>query len=76
MVDEIKEKFTGTWKMDRSEHFDDFLSAMGETYMINLYFAGKKACLLKWRYSCLRASEATSSIRFHNLDFCLLCFVL
>ena len=29
MADEIREKFTGKWKLDRSENFEDFLSAMG-----------------------------------------------
>jgi hypothetical protein len=30
MTDEIKEKFTGKWRLDRSEKFDEFLAAMGE----------------------------------------------
>ena len=48
MVEEIKEKFTGTWKMDRSEHFEEFMSAMGETNRINSYFTLQKgACLLE-----------------------------
>ncbi|KAK7115812.1 fatty acid-binding protein, adipocyte-like isoform X2 [Littorina saxatilis] len=34
MTDEIKEKFTGKWKMDRSENFDGFMNAMGVNFFI------------------------------------------
>lgn len=34
MTDELKDKFTGKWKMDRSENFEDFMSAMGLNFFI------------------------------------------
>lgn len=34
MTEEFKEKFTGKWKLDRSEHFDEFMSALGVNFII------------------------------------------
>lgn len=31
---EIKEKFAGKWKVDRSEHFEDFLREVGVNFII------------------------------------------
>ncbi|WAR01255.1 FABP9-like protein [Mya arenaria] len=31
---DIKEKFAGTWKVDRNEHFEDFLAGVGVNFFI------------------------------------------
>ncbi|ESO97928.1 hypothetical protein LOTGIDRAFT_228443 [Lottia gigantea] len=33
-MDEIKEKFCGKWKLDRSENFDEFLKEMGVNFLV------------------------------------------
>ncbi|KAL8586595.1 hypothetical protein ACOMHN_053948 [Nucella lapillus] len=33
-INEIRDKFAGKWKMDRSENFEDFLAAMGLNFFI------------------------------------------
>ena len=34
---EIKEKFEGYWKVDRSEHFEDFLREVGKFVYTSIY---------------------------------------
>lgn len=34
MVEEIKEKFSGKWKLDHSDNFDGFMTAMGVNFLI------------------------------------------
>lgn len=34
VTEEIKKKFSGKWKVDRSENFDGFMTAMGMNFLI------------------------------------------
>ncbi|KAK7481614.1 hypothetical protein BaRGS_00027130 [Batillaria attramentaria] len=33
-TEEIKKKFSGRWKVDRSENFDEFMAAMGMNFLL------------------------------------------
>ena len=35
---EIKEKFAGSWKLDRSENFEEFLREVGKLNVFTVYF--------------------------------------
>ena len=35
---EIKEKFAGSWKLDRSENFEEFLREVGKLNVSTVYF--------------------------------------
>lgn len=47
---EIKEKFEGNWKVDRSENFEDFLREVG-TFILIAYIPQKHAYQGNWLFS-------------------------